>query len=46
MHVQEDFDNNDKVIVQKYIQKEYHHSPNTIREIFIDKAKKLHCGST
>jgi len=33
----EELDDNDKAIIKKFIQKEFHHFPNKIRDVFIDK---------
>ena len=37
VNVPEELDNDDKIILRKFIQKEFHHFPNKIRDVFIDK---------
>lgn len=37
VNVPEDLNNIDKITIGKFVQKEYHHFPNRIRDIFIDK---------
>jgi hypothetical protein len=39
VNVPEELDDLDKTIIKKYTQQEYHHFPNTIRDIFIDSPK-------
>jgi hypothetical protein len=37
VNVPEELDKNDKIIIIRFIQKEFHHFPNKIRDVFIDK---------
>jgi P4 family phage/plasmid primase-like protien len=37
VNVPEELNNDDKMKLRKFIQKEYHHFPNKIRDVFIDK---------
>jgi P4 family phage/plasmid primase-like protien len=37
VNVPEDLDNNDKATLRKFVQREFHHFPNRIRDVFIDK---------
>lgn len=37
VNVPEELNGNDKEIIKKFIQKEFHHFPNKIRDVFIDK---------
>jgi len=37
VNVPEELDKNDKIIIRRFIQKEFHHFPNKIRDVFIDK---------
>jgi P4 family phage/plasmid primase-like protien len=37
VNIPEDLNNEDKVNIRKFVQKEFHHFPNRIRDVFIDK---------
>ena len=37
VNVPEELDNNDKATLRRFVQKEFHHFPNRIRDVFIDK---------
>ena len=37
VNVPEDLDDNDKEFIKRFVTSEYHHFPNTIRDIFVDK---------
>jgi P4 family phage/plasmid primase-like protien len=37
VNIPEELNNDDKINIRKFIQKEFHHFPNRIRDVFIDK---------
>lgn len=41
VNVPGDLDDDDRKIIKKYVQKEYHHFPTTVRDVFVDK--ELNC---
>lgn len=38
VNIPEELDNNDKATLRKFVQREFHHFPNRIRDVFIDKS--------